>query len=582
MEQRVSSMAAEYCFVSGYSKSIFSVDSHCIRAVGNVVSSKNTAAVRSRRPILCNCDQSGFANGVEIHPVDDQTQTVIRSVEIVSVADTLNGTPVNTLSTNADHEKQEILEDKVSESRIDQECEKKKLFVLDTNVILHNSHSLYSFDDNDLCVPLTVIEELDKFKRGNEEINYNAREFVRFVDDLCEVFNGEDFSELITAGIQLGDGLGHLRLSIDSRNEDIERLFFEDCPDHRILSTLSKFESEQKYKQVVLVTKDVNLRMKARALGFCTQDYTADQIQSKADQLYTGKRVIEGVSSEAINVFFQKSKNYLDLSQLQDHFQTIPEPTVNENFVLRNCTRSVLATYRYDNMSARFKFERVEKRAACGILPRNSEQIFALDALLNPELSLVSISGKAGTGKTLLAIAAALELEEKYGNIFISRPVVPLSNRDSGFLPGSIESKLDPYMQPLFDSIEVIRRVNTETNFQNKLVPNAKGLVLSALLESEKLKVAPLAYIRGRSIHNAYFIVDEAQNLSPHEIRTIVTRAGEGTKIVFTGDIFQIDNPYADSRSNGLSYLIERMRGQKCYAHITLEQGERSELARLA
>lgn len=244
--------------------------------------------------------------------------------------------------------------------------------------------------------------------------------------------------------------------------------------------------------------------------------------------------------------------------------------TPNEYMILRNEKQSVLATFD----AAQSRIKRVDKVPAYGIIPRNAEQTFALDALMNPDIKLVSLTGKAGTGKTLLALAAALECRKLYTQIYMARPVVPLSNKDIGFLPGDIKSKLDPYMQPLFDNLGVIRNQFPESNPKHKRIKE--------LLEEEKLVISPLSYIRGRSLVKIYFIVDEAQNLTPHEIKTIITRAGDGTKLVFTGDIFQIDHPYLDIHSNGLCYLIDKMKNQKLYAHVNLEKGERSELAELA
>jgi PhoH-like ATPase len=315
---------------------------------------------------------------------------------------------------------------------------------------------------------------------------------------------------------------------------------------------------------VILVSKDTNLRMKAKALGLPAQDYTTDKVES-FDKLYTGKRVVDGAPAEAIARF------YADGGAVPaDELPFIERPLPNENFILRDGSRSVLATYR----AADRTFVRVEKAVCYGIAPRNAEQSFALRALLNDDVRLVTLSGTAGTGKTLLALAAALEVRQKYRQILLARPVVPLSNRDLGFLPGDVGEKLDPYMQPLYDNLTVIRhQLGEETHAAQQIVK---------MRESEKLLVTPLAYIRGRSLQRIFFIVDEAQNLTPHEVKTIITRAGEGTKIVLTGDIRQIDQPYLDSLSNGLSYLINRMVGQAIYAHVTLEKGERSALADLA
>ena len=238
--------------------------------------------------------------------------------------------------------------------------------------------------------------------------------------------------------------------------------------------------------------------------------------------------------------------------------------------ILKNGSKSALAFFDGSRETVRL----IQPRICYGIKPRNSEQTFALNAMLNPDISLVTVSGKAGTGKTLLALAAALAKKQFYRQIFIARPVVPLSNKDLGFLPGDVASKLDPYMQPLYDNLSVIQNHFNEHN--------SSGKKIQELIEEEKIVITPISYIRGRSIVRVFFIVDEAQNLTPHEVKTIITRAGEGTKIVFTGDIFQIDHPYLDSQTNGLAYIIEKMKGQKLYAHINLEKGERSELAELA
>jgi PhoH-like ATPase len=314
---------------------------------------------------------------------------------------------------------------------------------------------------------------------------------------------------------------------------------------------------------VILVSKDTNLRMKAKSLGLKAQDYTSDKVES-FDKLYTGKRVVEGIESEMIDRF------YAEGGVPAGEFTRVAEPLANENFILRNGSKSALATYR---PSAR-AFTRVEKQTCYGIAPRNAEQSFALRALMDDDIKLVTIAGTAGTGKTLLALAAALESRQKYRQILLARPVVPLSNRDLGFLPGDVGEKLDPYMQPLYDNLTVIRhQCGDNTQAAQRIVE---------MRESEKLQITPLAYIRGRSLQRIFFIVDEAQNLTPHEIKTIITRAGEGTKIVFTGDVCQIDQPYLDALSNGLSYVIHRMMGQPIYAHVTLEKGERSALADLA
>jgi PhoH-like ATPase len=432
-----------------------------------------------------------------------------------------------------------------------------KLFVLDTNVILHDSGCIRNFEENDVAIPITVLEELDQFKRGNEDLNFQAREFLRRIDALT----GDVLSE---QGSPLGPGLGSIRVILGGGRDDrLGESFLQDTPDHRILGLALRLHAEHADRPVILVSKDTNLRMKAKSLGLKAQDYTSDKVES-FDKLYTGKRVVEGIESETIDRF------YAEGVVPAGEFAHVSQPLANENFILRNGSKSALATYRPGTRA----FTRVEKQTCYGIAPRNAEQSFALRALLDDDIKLVTIAGTAGTGKTLLALAAALESRQKYRQILLARPVVPLSNRDLGFLPGDVGEKLDPYMQPLYDNLTVIRHQCGENTQAAQRVVEMR--------ESEKLQITPLAYIRGRSLQRIFFIVDEAQNLTPHEIKTIITRAGEGTKIVFTGDVCQIDQPYLDALSNGLSYVIHRMMGQPLYAHVTLEKGERSALADLA
>jgi PhoH-like ATPase len=433
-----------------------------------------------------------------------------------------------------------------------------KIYVLDTNVILHDSGCIRNFEEHDIAIPITVLEELDRFKRGNEDINFQAREFLRLLDDLT----GDALSE---SGAALGPGLGSIRIvlggELDTR---LKASFFQDSPDHRILNTALALQKREHSRPVILVSKDTNLRMKAKSLGLPAQDYTSDKIES-FDKLYTGKRVIEDATSQMISRFYENG-GHVPIEAVE----CVTNPVPNENFILRNGSKSALATYR----AAERALVRVEKMTTYGISPRNAEQSFALRALTNDDIKLVTLVGAAGTGKTILALAAALECRQRYRQILLARPVVPLGNRDLGYLPGDIGAKLDPYMQPLYDNLTVIRH-----QFQDH-DPAAQRI--SEMRENEKLLITPLAYIRGRSLQRIFFIIDEAQNLTPHEVKTIITRAGEGTKIVLTGDIKQIDQPYLDALSNGLSYLINRMKGQPIFAHITLEKGERSALADLA
>ncbi len=432
----------------------------------------------------------------------------------------------------------------------------KKIFVLDTNVVLHDYRAIYSFEEHNVVIPITLLEEVDRFKKGHEIIHYNAREFSRELDSLM----GENY---YSDGIKMENG-GTIFIATNIRKTDeLKELFWEDKPDHRILAVAFNMMKEFGSERTVLVTKDINLRMKAKSVGIKAEDYLTGMIQN-IDDLYTGRNLVEGVNTDFIDRMYQEHSIPLDQTGLNI------DPKPYEYYILRNTHKSLLSCYDYQQKSLRL----VEKKKCYGILPRNSEQTFALDALTNPAVTLVSLSGKAGTGKTLMALAAALEIQMNYKQILLARPIIPLSNRDMGFLPGDIQEKLDPYMQPLFDNLSVIRNQFDETSQQY--------IGINKLMADEKLIITPLAYIRGRSLSQVFFIVDEAQNLTPHEVKTIITRAGEGTKIVFTGDPYQIDTPYLDSRSNGLTYLIDKMKGQDIYAHITLERGERSHLAELA
>ena len=433
-----------------------------------------------------------------------------------------------------------------------------KLFVLDTNVILHDSSCITHFEENDIAVPITVLEELDNFKRGNEQIHFNARDFLRILDELTG-------DQLFDDGVSIGKSKGKIRVIVGKDwHPKLGSLFTEDTPDHRILNVALWLKEDNKGTELIIVSKDTNLRMKAKSLGIPAQDYTTDKVES-VEKIYTGVRMIEGMKIEFIDALYN-SNNGVALGKAID----INDATPNENFILRNNHKSALATYDGNKK----QLLRVNKQQVYGIMPRNAEQSFAVNALINPNLQLITLLGKAGTGKTLLALAAALERIKEYRQIYLARPIVPLSNRDIGYLPGDIKSKLDPYMQPLFDNLSVIRHQFSEKD--------GRASKLTEMLEKEKLVITPLAYIRGRSFQKVFFIIDEAQNLTPHEVKTIITRAGEGTKIVFTGDIHQIDHPYLDTLSNGLSFLINRMVGQAMYAHITLKKGERSALAELA
>jgi len=434
----------------------------------------------------------------------------------------------------------------------------RKIFVLDTNVILHDHTCIHKFHDNDIVIPITVLEELDNFKKGNETINFHSREFVRTIDELSH-------DSLFADGVKYGKGRGKISVQIDdSFHVDLSFSFSSSKPDHQILNCCYIQAKSHPNRKVVLISKDVNLRMKARSLGLHAEDYMNDQVPEISLD-FKGFDIIDNVDHEFIDKLFLTPFE-APVSEVGIAHKWI----ANQYAVLRNTSKSVLARYRGDTK----KLERVEKLSAYGIKPRNAEQNFAMHALLDPTIPLVTVCGKAGTGKTLLALAAALERRKNYRQIYIARPVVPLSNKDIGYLPGDVKAKLDPYMQPLFDNLGVIQNQFPQTDPQYQKIKE--------LLDEEKLKINPLSYIRGRSLVKVYFIIDEAQNLTPHEVKTIITRAGEGTKVVFTGDIYQIDHPYLDTQSNGMAFLIEKMRGQNLYAHINLEKGERSQLSELA
>ncbi len=436
----------------------------------------------------------------------------------------------------------------------------KKIFVLDTSVIIYEHNSILNFDEHDVGIPITVLEELDNFKKGNDTKNFEAREFIRLIDKLAKDQMLHHWNPIN------GKGKGNFKVVMDSGGTsqvDANKVFNEDKADHRILNSALVLQKEEKGRKVILVSKDVNLRLKAKALGLQAEDYTTGKIQN-ISSLHNGRTVIDDVDPAIINLMYEKG-----YCPPEDVLGKI-KPMKNHYFILRSGKKSVLAFYN----SANGMVEQVEKRNVYGIKPRNAEQAFAIHAMMKPEIRLVSMQGVAGTGKTLIALAAALEQKREYKQIYLARPIVPLSNKDIGYLPGDIKSKLNPYMEPLWDNLKFIQNQYSESDKEYSKI--------TEMVTNEKLVITPLAYIRGRSLSNICFIVDEAQNLTPHEVKTIITRAGENTKIIFTGDIYQIDTPYLDSQSNGLSYLIDRLKDHELYAHITLEKGERSELANLA
>lgn len=434
----------------------------------------------------------------------------------------------------------------------------KKNFVLDTNVILHDYQCVYNFEENDIYIPIVVLEELDHFKKGNEQINFNAREFARELDLIAN-------DQVFTKGADLGEGKGKLFIITGGEYPEIfAKSFIEKTPDHRILATTFTLREQKKNSKTILVSKDINLRMKALSLGIQAEDYINDKVTDhnvfeKNHETYTN------VTPEIIDNLY-RGDGSIPVDDLE--FASDLEP--QECFVLKSVRSSVLARY----IPQTGIVKRIEKERCFGIEPRNAEQAFAMNVLLDDDVKLVALTGKSGTGKTLLALAAALHKNENYKQILLARPIVALANKDLGFLPGDEKQKVAPYMQPLFDNLNVIKH---NFSYQGKEIR-----IIEEMQRNEQLVIEALAYIRGRSLSDTFFIVDEAQNLTPHEIKTIITRAGEGTKIVFTGDIQQIDSPYLDMFSNGLVYMIDRMRGQNIFAHINLVKGERSYLSELA
>lgn len=435
--------------------------------------------------------------------------------------------------------------------------ETKKIFVLDTSVLLHDYQSLTSFADNDVAIPITVLEELDNFKVGNDTKNFSAREVIRFIDKIANSGNLQDW-------ISLGAGLGKMKIVLDHNPQGLnaEKIFAAAKNDHRIINAGLVLKESEKLKKVVLVTKDINLRIKAKSLGLDSSDYQTGKVDVEKVDVSSFYQIDE-IASEVIEELFSSG-------HVEENGILGKKKIANGYYILKNGKTSTLAYFN----PQKDRIERVDKPFLYGIKAKNAEQAFAMHALMNPEIKLVALQGVAGTGKTLLALASALEQHDKYQQIILARPIVPLSNKEIGFLPGDANDKIGPYMEPLWDNLKFIKSQFSEGDKKRRVILD---------MEREgKLLITPLAFIRGRSLSNILFIIDEAQNLTPHEVKTIITRAGENTKIVFTGDVRQIDTPYLDEHSCGLSYLIDRLKNQELFAQIKLEKGERSELANLA
>ena len=436
----------------------------------------------------------------------------------------------------------------------------KKIFVIDTNVILHDPDAIFQFEDNDIILPIAVIEELDRFKKQPEMIGRNARHASRNLDNLRQQGH-------LTTGIELEHG-GILKVALCDRHtlKELPPELSGDLADNSILAVALQIK-QQCQCPVILVSKDTNLRIKADALGLNAADYETDKVD--VDDLYTGTFELM-VNAEIIEELFKHGEAVLEQKFLPNQDITLVDET--------NPHHTALAMVAGDSNKI-VPLIKLPKTGVSKIQPRNREQRFALNLLLNDDIKLVTLVGKAGTGKTLLAIAAGLQKvadEKVYSRLLISLPVVPMG-KDLGYLPGDISEKLTPWMQPLYDNFDLI--LGTQ---DAKGKPGHWRRGHEELIELGLLQIEPLTYIRGRTIPQQYMIIDEAQNLTPHEVKTIITRAGEGTKIVLTGDPAQIDNPYVDAASNGLIYLVERFKNEPLAGHITLSKGERSSLAERA
>lgn len=423
----------------------------------------------------------------------------------------------------------------------------KKTFVLDTNIPLTDPGCLMGFKEHNVCIPIVVLEELDKFKKGQESINANAREFVRILKSMTG-------DKLFNEGVSLGKNLGKLTIALGvDYPKEMEQSFSEDTADHRILAIALAKKKEGKI--VVLITNDLNLEMKARALGVASESYRNDTIR---DMSLIYDSISEVLPSDEDWDVMCKS--------LAEGYYQLPESleSYSENALL------ILQGKTFVRKVGNKLFP-IGKQRVCGIEAKNHEQCFAFDALLDPSINLVALTGKAGTGKTILALAAALKQKEQFEEILVARPAVEMSDKTLGFLPGGKEDKIDPYMMPIYDNLAVIREAGNPK--QRTTEP------IQEWAKANKIQVLVLNYIRGRSLAERFIIIDEAQNLTPHEVKTIITRAGEGTKIVIIGDVSQIDSPYQNERSNGLSYLIDKWLGQPEFVHVHLTKGERSPLA---
>lgn len=439
----------------------------------------------------------------------------------------------------------------------------KKVFVLDTNILLNDPASIFKFEDNDIVIPISVIEEIDKFKSVLSETGRNAREVSRILDKIRS-------RGTLSSGVAVFDDKpesGQLFVYLGNNMDILPDILVDNTDNHILAIALTLQKQFGKERQVKIITRDTNLRLKADAFGIEAEDFEADKVD--VSHLYTGHVSIQVEASRLSSMY---EKGVLELPEYElapNQFVSLADKD--------DAHRTVYGTY---DLSLR-KLRMLEPRTdgVWGIYPRNVEQIFAIDALLNDSIKLVTLSGGAGTGKTLMAIACGLAKitdEDAYQKLLVSRPIFPLG-KDIGYLPGDLEEKLNPWMQPIYDNLELLLSGGQGGSRKKGFSKSYQELIVQGMLQIE-----PLTYIRGRSLPNQYFVVDEAQNLTPHEIKTILTRAGEGTKVVLTGDPYQIDNPYIDSENNGLTYVIDCFKNSHISAHVSLKRGERSELATLA
>jgi len=434
---------------------------------------------------------------------------------------------------------------------------KRKIYVLDTSVLLHDPNTLFSFENNEIVLPIIVLDEVDKFKKGSEEVNRNARLAIKSIDSLRTAGD-------IEKGVPLGED-GILKIAVKLSSNNLLPRGFSENNDNLIIATALEVKKTHPRRKVVLVSKDINMRVKAQALGLNSEDYRADKIN--LEELYTGQEICE-VTDEELGLFYKDRE--IDLIENIFYYPN--------QYVYLKSPSGKKALGRYCDNKKKITLLRDLKYDVFGIKPLNKEQRFAMDLLLDDKILLVTMVGKAGTGKTIIALAAGLQkvLNEKiYRKMSVYRPLIPMG-RDIGYLPGKQEDKLSPWMHPIFDNLELFL---TEATLGKKVKAETR---LQGLLDTGVLEISALTFIRGRSLPYQYLIIDEAQNLTPHEAKTIITRAGEGTKIILTGDAYQIDHPYLDSTSNGLTFIIDKFKEQEIAGHITLSKGERSPLAELA